>query len=153
MSIGYDPKFDMLNGGALRQEHIDEVKQAQEDSYNHTVKLSEGFTNWLNDAYNNQHRERQEQAQRMRENMFPEPEKDPMDQAIRDRLHGKETQFQLRQRMRGSFFPDAEIKRRQEENESKRHPMDQAMRKQLSDRSHYSDGMYLDDDGHFRWKP
>ena len=65
-----------------------------------------------------------------------------MDEAIRDRFHGKETQYQLRQRMRGSIFPDAEIKRRREENEEKRHPMDELMRKQIKERHSGSHGTF-----------
>ena len=154
MSIGYDPKFDMLNGGALRQEYIDELKQAQEDHYNHNVKLSEGFQNWLNNSIGEQERARQEQAQRMREQMFPpKHEVDPLSREINATMCGigVETDYQYQRRMRDRLFPDAETKRRREENEEKRHPMDVMMRQQLdAQRDHTFDNTYLDKDGYFR---
>ena len=155
MSIGYDPKFDMLNGGALRQEYLDELEQAKKDSYNHTVQLSEGFQKWLNGAKDRQEQARQEQAQRMREQMFPPKEIDPLSKEINAVMRGEgvETDYQFRCRMRDKLFPDAETKRRREVNEEKRHPMDVMMRKQLeAQRDHTHDSMYLDKDGYFRMK-
>lgn len=129
-------KTDNLNAGHFRQEYLDELEQTRKDHYNHTVNLSEGFQTWLNESIDYQEKARQEQAQRMREQMFPPKEIDPLSKEINAVMRGEgvETDYQFRCRMRDRLFPDAETKRRQDENESKRHPMDIAMREHLRDR-------------------
>ena len=125
-------KHDNLNGGQFRQEYINELEQTRKDIQDHNFKLSEGFSEWLTDAYRNQPKERQEERERIKERMFPELKKDPFDEQIRE--HFKETQVQLRNRIRGSLFPDEETERRRTENESNRHPMDVWMRAQLAEK-------------------
>ena len=128
-------KFDNLRGGAFRQEYIDELEQTRKDHYNHTVKLSDGLQSWLNNSIGEQERARQEQVQRMREQMFPPKEVDPLSKEINETMCGigVETDYQYRCRMRDRLFPDAETKRRQEENDEKRHPMDVLMRQQYAE--------------------
>ena len=128
-------KFDNLRGGVFRQEYIDELEQTRKDHYNHTVKLSDGLQNWLDGAKDRQEQARQEQAQRMREQMFPPKEIDPLSKEINAVMRGEgvETDYQFRCRMRDALFPDAETKRRREENDEKRHPMDVLMRQQYAE--------------------
>lgn len=134
--LGNDYKFDKLNGGRMRQEYVNEIHEAQQDLRNHTVRLSEGFQNWLNESIGYQEKARQEQAQRMREQMFPPKEIDPLSKEINAVMRGEgvETDYQFRCRMRDKLFPDTEIDRRRDENESKRHPMDIEMRERLQER-------------------
>ena len=135
-TFGNDYKFDRLNGGRMKPEYIEENQQAERDAYNHTVRLSEGFQNWLNESIGYQEKARQEQAQRMREQMFPPKEIDPLSREINAVMRGEgvETDYQFRCRMRDRLFPDAEIERRRTENETNRHPMDIAMRERLQER-------------------
>lgn len=132
-SMGDRDKFDELNGGRINDQYVEEIRKTQQDIHDHNFQLSEGFTQWLNEAYRRQPTERKEEIQQMKQHMFPEKDPDPMDQEIRNRLFGKETQPQLRARFRSSFFPDDRTDQLHDEQKSA-HPMDEMMRKQLRDR-------------------
>ena len=142
--FGNAHKFDSLNGGRMRPEYLEEIEKAQHDSYNHTVELSDGFKDWLNNAYDNQRAERQEVARRVWESMQPpKRELSDLDQDFHAQGNQRNINLkknELRERVRQSLFPDAEIERRREKNEDERHPMDIAMRKQLEERKQQKGG-------------
>lgn len=138
-TMGNDYKFDNLNGGRIRPEYLDELEKAQKDSYNHTVELSDGFKDWLDNAYKNQREERQEVARRVWESMQPSRKQlSDLDQDMHEQGNQRNINLrknEMRERYRQSLFPDAEIERRRDENESKRHPMDVAMREKLREKN------------------
>lgn len=132
-------KFDNLNGGQFRPEYIREVEQTRKDIQNHNFQLSDGLSGWLDDAYRNQHRERQEQSRRIGEQMFPPKRKElsELNQDLHDQ--GEMRNYYLRDRSgkahaRDLMFPEDETEKRRSQIESNRHPMDELMRKQLKDR-------------------
>lgn len=129
-------KNDNLNCGLPRQEYLEELEQAKRDAYNHDVKLSKGFCNWMNERFMNQSNERKEERKQLKNQMFPE-ERDvhPMDRAINEALRGERSSYyKQRQRAEENLFSDKEIKKRRSEIENNRHPMDELMRKQLKER-------------------
>lgn len=129
---------DNLNGGRLRPEYLNELEKAQHDSYNHSTPISEGFKNWLDDARENQHAERQEVARRIWEGMQPpKRELSDFDKAIHEA--GNMRNYHLRKNegkahAEGLLFSDSETDRRRAEIDNNRHPMDIAIRKQLQER-------------------
>ncbi len=144
MSIGYGAKFDNLNGGRISPEYLDELEKAQKDSYNHTVELSDGFKDWLDNAYKNQREERQEVARRVWESMQPKKkELDPLDQAMHE--YGEMRNYHIRENKGKAhaetlLFPEEEIERRREKKNADRHPMDVLMRRQLEERKRQKGG-------------
>ena len=131
-------KFDHLNGGQFRSEYVREVEQTRKDIQDHNFQLSDGFTNWLNDAYHNQRRERQDNARQIREQMFPpKRELSELDQDLHDR--GELRNYNLRknagkEHARDLLFPVDETEKRRSQIENNRHPMDELIRKQLKER-------------------
>lgn len=102
------------------------------------TEMSEGFKNWLDNAQDNQRRERQEVARRIWENMQPpKRELSDLDKAIHER--GEMRNYHLHKEAgkahaEGLLFSESEINRRRSENENNRHPMDEAMKKRLQER-------------------
>ena len=145
-TFGNGHKFDNLNGGRMRQEYVNEVYKAQQDSQNHTVQMSDGFKNWLSECYRNQAKERQDQVQNIKEQMFPvRRELSEFDMLLKENGNQRNINLQkneMRERFRQSLFPDAEIDRRREKNEAERHPMDIAMREQLEKRRQNKSGTF-----------
>lgn len=137
-TLGNGYKFDNLNGGRMRNEYVNEIHEAQQDSQNHSVQMSDGFKDWLSERYRNQAKERQEQIQDVKAQMFPRRgEMCELDLAMKERGNQRNINLrknEMRERFRQSLFSDAEIERRRSENESKRHPMDIAMREKLRER-------------------
>ena len=134
-------KFDNLNGGRIRPEYLDELEKARKDSYNHDVEISDGFQEWLSNAYDNQREERQKVAQRIWEGMQP-PKKElsELDKAIHEA--GEMRNYHVRKNESKAhaetlLFSEEEISSRREKNVSDRHPMDIAMRKRLEERKQH----------------
>ena len=143
--FGNSYKFDNLNGGRMRPEYVEENMTASQDAYDHTLKPSEGFSEWLRDRHENQPQERREMIEDAKRRMFPDKgtEMSAMDQAIHETGYGPNYYRKLRedkQKAADMLFPDAEIERRREENENKRHPMDVMMRQQLAERKRQKGG-------------
>ena len=134
--FGNGHKFDNLNGGRMKEEYVKEIHEAQQDSRNHTVQMSDGFKNWLSDRFHNQERERQEDIQNVKERMFPKHgELSEIDKAMHE--YGEKRNYHVRkyeqkERFSNSLFSD--IDRRREDIENSRHPMDIAMRNRLDER-------------------
>lgn len=142
--MGNDYKFDRLNGGRIRPEYLEELEKAQRDSYNHTVELSDGFKDWLDNAYKNQREERQEVVRRVWESMQP-PKKElsDLDQDMHE--YGEMRNYHIRKNKGKThaetlLFPEEEIERRREKKNAERHPMDVLMRKQLEERKKNKSG-------------
>lgn len=137
-------KHDNLNCGHLRPEYLEELEKAQKDSYNHTVEISDGFKDWLNNAYDNQRAERKEVARRVWESMQPpKRELSDLDKAIHEA--GEMRNYHMRKNegkahAESLLFTDSETDRRRSEIDNNRHPMDIAMRKQLEERKRQKGG-------------
>ena len=144
-TFGDGYKRDNLNGGIMKQEYLDEIAEAREQAENHTLKMSDGFLEWQADRFANQPRERKEQAQRIRERLFPEREsiKTPMDEVIHEQGESANYYRDLREWKKAAaekLFPEKETERRQDEHENQRHPMDVMMRQQLAERRRQKGG-------------
>lgn len=143
-TFGNGHKFDNLNGGRMRQEYVDEIHEAQQDSQNHSVQMSDGFKNWLSDRYHNQAKERQDQIQAVKEQMFPRrTELNEFEQSLHeygDQRNQNLRKNDMREQYRRSLFSDSEIERRRESIENNRHPMDIAMRERLQERENQRKG-------------
>ena len=146
-TFGDGYKRDNLNGGRMRQEYLDEIEEAREAAYNHTLRASEGFTDWMTEAYKNQRRERQERRAELMRDAFPERESllTPMDEAIHEQGAGANYYNELRawkKKAAEKLFPESETERRRDEHENNRHPMDDFIRKQLEDRRRNKSGAF-----------
>ena len=103
------------------------------------TEMSDGFINWLDNARENQRRERRETARRIWENMQPpKRELSELDQAIHER--GEMRNYHLQKEAgkvhaEGLLFSENEISRRRAEIENTRHPMDEAIKKRLQERN------------------
>ena len=138
-------KYDNLNGGRIRQEFLDEVEQTRQDIDNHTYQMSEGFSDWLRDRWNNQPEERRQAVQNAKQNLFPEKnnglsELDQQIHEIGEISNYNRARNEFKARAHDKLFPEKEIKRRQDEQAETRHPMDVWMRQQLEDRKNRNSG-------------
>ena len=104
------------------------------------TNMSDGFINWLENARENQRRERRETARRIWESMQPpERELSDFDKAIHERGEMRNYHVQKeagKAHAEGLLFSESEINRRRAENKNNRHPMDEAMKKRLQERGH-----------------
>lgn len=133
-------KADNLNGGLPRQEYLDELEKARQDSYNHSATLSKGFCNWMTEQFNNQPEERQARVNEIRESFDQQLEEGrqvhPMDKMINEALRGERSGNYYRQRRNAerNLFPADEVEKRRSQIENNHHPMDAEMRQRLADR-------------------
>ena len=109
------------------------------------IKLSDGFNEWLRSAHENQHRERQDANAEARLRMFSETGSglSEFDQELHEKGFAPNYYAKRREDKRkwaDLLFSDDEIERRRDKKKADRHPMDEAIRKQLEERRHRNGG-------------